>query len=124
MIKEKLIEAMGKLRNITITTTNAYTFYNMYLTKKVYFGCGVVKLSLEQEEILIKISELVLLKKLGLSENFPREILYARKSALGVGLLKPSTIITILTLKLYLGHMRKDDRIAWIIKINEENAHI
>ena len=49
----------------------------------------------------MKISELVLLKKLELSEKFPREILYARKSALGVGLLKPSTIITILTLKIY-----------------------
>ena len=60
----------------------------------------------------MNISEPVLLKKLGLSEKFPREILYARKSALGVGLLKPSTIITILTLKLYLEHMRNDDRIA------------
>ena len=72
----------------------------------------------------MKISEPVLLKKLGLSEKFPRKILYTRKSALRVGLLKPSTIITILILKLYLGYMRKDDRIAWIIKINEENTHI
>ena len=38
--------------------------------------------------------------------------------------MKLSTIIIILILKLYLGHMRKDDRIAWIIKINEENAYI
>ena len=34
MMKEKLIEAMGKLKNIMITTSNAYTFYNIYLTKQ------------------------------------------------------------------------------------------
>ena len=43
-MKEKLIEVMGKLINMIITTSNAYTFYNMYLTKKVYFGYRVIKL--------------------------------------------------------------------------------
>ena len=49
-------------------------------------------------------------------------MLYARKSALGVGLIKPSIIVLILSLKLYIGHVRAWDRIAKIIKINEENA--
>ena len=34
MMKEKLIEAIGKLKNMTIITSNAYTFYNIYLIKK------------------------------------------------------------------------------------------
>ena len=72
----------------------------------------------------MKISEIVLLVKLGLSEKFPRRIIYTRKSALGVGLLKPSTIVSFLALKLYLGHKRKSDRMSKIISINKENAFL
>ena len=72
----------------------------------------------------MKISKPVLLEKLGLSVKFLRKILYTRKTALGVGLMKPSKIIMILALKLYLGHMRNNNRIVNIIKINEENVQI
>ena len=44
MMKENLIEMMHKLKSITITSSNAYVFYNMYLIKKVYFRCGVISL--------------------------------------------------------------------------------
>ena len=64
----------------------------------------------------------MLLKKLGLSENFPRSVLYSRKTALGVGLLAPRTIVDSLALKLCLGHRRANDRIAMIVQINEDNA--
>ena len=70
----------------------------MYLITHVYFGCGIIKMSPQQELILMKISEPVLLQKLKLSEKFPREVLYARKIALGVGLMKPSTILSVLAL--------------------------
>ena len=60
----------------------------------------------------MRISELTLLKKLELSEKFPRNILYTKKSQLGVGIMKPSTIITVLALKLYLGYRRNEDEIA------------
>ena len=66
--------------------------------------------------------ETTILRKLGLSTKFPREVLYSRKSAMGIGLLKPSTIIAILAMKLYIGHKRANDRIANIIQINEEHA--
>jgi len=75
-----------------------------------------------QEKELMKISEPILLKKMGLSINFPRKLLYARKSALGVGLIKPSTMILILSMRLYAGHVRAGDRISNIIRINKENA--
>jgi len=120
-IKEKMRKVMDKLSNTLMSVANAYIFYNMYLIKQVYFGCEVVNLMPQQEEILQELSESTLLKKLGLSENFPRKILYSRKSELGVGILKPSTIITILALKLYLGHKRNEDRISNIIIINKMN---
>jgi len=69
----------------------------MYLIKQVYFSCGIIHLSPKKDKILREISEKVLLKKLGLSEHFPRDVLYSRRIALGVGIMK-------------------------IIKINKENA--
>ena len=72
----------------------------------------------------MKIYEPVLLVKLGLSEKFPRRMLHARKLALDVEIIKPSTIIAILAIKFYLGHKRSKDRIAQIIEINEENAYL
>ena len=98
MMKEKMEMAMWKLQNTPVTASNAYLFINMYLTTHVYFGCGIMKLSPKQEEILRKLSKPVLLRKLNLSVKFPREMLYARKSALGIGLMKPSTIVTALAL--------------------------
>ena len=59
-----------------------------------------------------KICKLVILKKFGLSEKFPCEILYTRKSALGVGLIAPRTIIDILALKLYIRNKRADNRVS------------
>ena len=123
-MKEKIIEAVFKLKNTKIVVPTAYLYYNMYLIKKVYFGCEIVHLTEQQEQELKRIYEPVLLKKLGLSENFPRSVLYSRKTALGVGLLAPRTIIDALALKLYLGHKRANDRIAKVTQINEDNARI
>ena len=54
---------MCKLKNMPILVVNSYVFYNMYLTKQVYFRCGIIKLIPQQEEILLKIYKPVLLKK-------------------------------------------------------------
>ena len=75
----------------------------------------MIKLTPSQEKVLMEISEKVLLKKMGLSEKFPRKMLHTRKSALGVGLIKPSTMVLILSLKLHVGHVRAQNRIARII---------
>ena len=81
----------------------------MYLTPK-------------QEKILQDISEKTILRKLGLSEKFLREVLYSRKSALGICLIKLSTIIVILALKLCIGYKRTSNRISNILQINKEQA--
>jgi len=121
-MKEKMRMAMGKLSNTPMLVANVYIFYNMYLIKQVYFGYGVVNLIPQQEEILQELSEKVILKKLGLGERFSRDVLYSRKMALGAGLMKPTTIIDMLALKLYIGYKRLNDRIAKIIRITEEDA--
>ena len=66
--------------------------------------------------------ELIILRKLKLSIKFPRKILYARKSALGVGLMAPSTIVGILAVRACVGHHRGQSRVSKIIQILEQKA--
>ena len=73
----------------------------------VFFGCGVIELNKKQEDELRRIYEQPMLIKLGLSRKYPRTALYSRKSALGIGLMKPNTIIAILKLKSYIGNKRR-----------------
>ena len=44
-----MIEAIAKLKNITITILVAHTFYNMYLLIKVYFEYGIMNITKVQE---------------------------------------------------------------------------
>ena len=124
MIVNKMKEVIGKLKNAVVMVSTASMYYNMYLYKKVYFGSRVLSLNQKQEDILKKIYEPVILKKMGLSEKFPRLMLYSRKTALGVGLMSPNTIISTLALKLYLGHNRSKSELSKVININEENARL
>ena len=112
--------AIAKLQNIVIASPLIYIFFNQYLIKSVYFSCGVIYINKVQKKELMKIYEVPILKKIGLSAKFPRQILYARKAALGVGIMKPSTIINTLAIKLYIGHQRKKSRLAIFMNINEE----
>ena len=121
---EKMKEAIYKLRNIEIAALVASLYYNAYLIKKVYFGSGVLSLSEKQEQELKRIYEPILLRKMKLSEKFPRNVLYSRKTALGVGLLAPRTIVDILSLKLYIGHQRMKSKVSEIFQINKDNARV
>ena len=51
-------------------------------------------------------------------------MLYSRKTALRVGLIAPRMIIDELSMKLYPGHRRADDKISKIIQIIEDNARV
>ena len=84
-MKEKIRETIYKLKSTIIVASTASLHYNIHLIKKVYFGCGVLSLMLKQEEELKKIYEPVALRKLELSKNFLRAVLYFQKTALGVG---------------------------------------
>ena len=52
-----------------------------------------------------------------MSRKYPRTALYSRKSALGVGLMLPSTLLAVLKLKLYIGNMRKLGNAAEAIQV-------
>ena len=56
-MKQKMKEAIAKLRNTTIATLVTYNFYNIYLLSKVYFGCGVMCLSPPQEKELMTMNQ-------------------------------------------------------------------
>ena len=122
MIVGKLKEAVRKLKNTKMITTTALMYYNAYLITNVYYGCRILNITSKQEEILKKIYKPIILQKLQLSIKFPRKILYARKSALGIGLMAPSTIIDSLALKAYVSHQRGESNISKIIQILEQNA--
>ena len=49
-----------------------------------------------------------------------REVLYARKTALGVGIVAPSTAIDTLALKLYVRNKRAKNRIIGLLSVIEE----
>ena len=66
----------------------------------------------------------MLLRKLGLSKNFPRHLLHSRKTVLGIGLLGPRTIVDVLALKLFFGHKRMNDKVTKLIQTNEDNARV
>ena len=84
----------------------------------------MLSLNPKQEQILKDINEPVILRKLKLSERFPRKVLHMRNSALGVGLIAPRTIVEVLALKLHVGHQRARSKVAKIIQINEDNARM
>ena len=103
IMKEKLIKAMIKLLNTKLYPYMVHIYFNVYMIKSVYFGCGVISLTTSQINELKKIYEEPILIKLGLTKKFPREVMYMSKDSLGLGLLTPETILAIQRLKLYFG---------------------
>ena len=107
VMRKKLDKSVTRFMNMDINAYQAAIYFNTYIITSVYFGCGIVKLSPKEEQELRRLYEAPMLMKLGFSRNFPRHTLYSRRSALGIGLMKPNTIIDMMKLKLYLGNKRK-----------------
>ena len=74
-------------------------YFNIYMLKSVFFRCGLVSLSEMEEDEMKRTCENPTLKKLGLSAKLPREVIYMRKTALGLKLMEPNTVLSILMLK-------------------------
>ena len=62
--------------------------------------------------------------KLQLGEKFPTAALYCRAKALGIGLMKPRTIIAAMEIRLYVGNMRANSPTSKIIKALQNNDMI
>jgi len=83
-------------------------------------GCGIVHFSTEETNKLEKICEIRMIKKLGLRQFFPRELLHAKKDALGAGLIEPQTAVDLLAIKLCIGNKRGENELRNIINMHED----
>ena len=83
-----------------------------------------MKISKQQDKELRRLYETTLAKKLRLGSNFPRAAMHSRKSAVGIGLIKPKTVIAILACKLNVGNVRAKTKIGKIIRMQEESLII
>ena len=70
--------------------------------------------------ILQKMYESTIAKKMNLRVIFPRVILYSRQNTLGLGLIRPKTIMVMLAYKLYIGNLREKTRNGKLIRYYEE----
>ena len=61
---------------------------------------------------------------MGLSEKFLRYVMYIDKAALGLGLMRPNTILVIQSLKLCVGYMRGNINASKLIRIEREKASV
>ena len=78
--------------------------FNMHVLNNVIFGCSGVHFNAKQTNELKRIYELPMIRKLGLRDNFPRELLHAQKSILVIGLIEPNIMIDMLAIPLYVGN--------------------
>ena len=124
VMRKKLHTSITKLMATDMNAHQAAVYYNVCMIKSVFFGCGVITISESQEKELKRLYKEPLLMKLRLSRNFPRVVLYSRKSALGVGIMVPLTIISLLKAKLYLSNIRVKCTTYQAISVQEEYQQI
>ena len=78
----------------------------------MFFRCGIISITKNQEKELRRIYEAPILSKLQLSEKLPCHVLYMCKTIGGIGLLKLSTVIVMVKVKQYIDNMRIQSNIA------------
>ena len=119
VMSERMRKSVVKLNNTVLYSNLTYLYFNAYLLKSIFFECRIVNLNEKQEKELQRIHEEMISIKLRLGQKFPRHVLYTRRNAIGIGLIKPNTTITMLTIKLFIRNSAKT-RIAQIVKIIDE----
>ena len=72
----------------------------MCMIRLVFFGCGIIDLSVKQEADLKKIYKISIAKRLELGEKFSRYLLYIWRLALGVELVKLGMYVAMAALRL------------------------
>ena len=120
MTRKKLANAIGNLVNAELTYQEAAICYNLCMLSSVYFGCGITSLTAKEEIELRKLCEEPMLRKFGLSSNFPRDVMHVSKEMLGLGLFLPSTMTATQGLRLHLGNKRIKSCAARIVRALEE----
>ena len=57
---------------------------NMHAGTYIFFGCGVINFNEKKLRELKRIYEITVIRKLGVGDKFPRKLLRAQKTVLGV----------------------------------------
>lgn len=118
-----MTDAVKKLTAYTIHPSEVRLFFYAYLIKSVFFGAGVIELSDSQCLELRWIYEGPVLQKMGLSEKFPRSLMYVDVRSMGLGFLTPTTIMHQLKLKLFVGYTRLRSDTYNLIAYLQETQH-
>ena len=119
-MQKKVNEAVVKLSAVEMNHHQAVMYYNIYMLTSVYFGSGIIELSEEQEKEIMKMTEPALLRKLGLSINFPRTVMYEAHNILGLGFMKPRIMIAAYMIKMPLGNMSLETNTSVLIQSLKE----
>ena len=115
-----MYKAIAKLNSTVMKPQLVYLYFNTYLIKKVFFRCRIIKLYKEQTRILQKMYGKIIIKKLGVEENFLRGVLYSRRNTVGYGLVKAETVLAMISMKLYVGNIRANTRNKDLNCLNKE----
>lgn len=89
------------------------------MVKSVFFRHCIIKLTEKECNELKRTCKTPILKKLNLSENYLRKMMYIDKKLLGLGLMRPKTTLATLNLKQYLGNMRSKINMLELFEVNE-----
>ena len=115
-----MIKSVKKLISTELQPYQYHIYFNMYLLKSIFFGCGIILITNNQEKELKRIYEAPILLKLELSKKLPYYVLYMCKTAGGIGLLKLLTAIVMAKVKQYVGNMKIQSNVAQNIKLNKD----
>ena len=85
-MREKLVVSMMKLLSTNINNFQTYMYFNMYMTRVVFFGYDSIDLLEKQNKDLRKVYENLISKRLDLGKKFLCKVLYSWRLVLGVGL--------------------------------------
>ena len=122
IMRKKVNEAVVKLSIVEMNYHQTVIYYNVYMLTSIYFRSRIIELDEKEEIELMRITEPALLRKMGLSVKFPRTVMYESQNILGMGFIKPSTMIAVQMIKMHVGNVRLETKMSVLIKsLNEYN---
>ena len=101
-----------------------HIYFNARILTNVRFGCGIVKFNKNQIKELKKIHELLMIRILGLGDNFPRWLLRVQKSSLGLVLIEPIMEIGMLAIKIFEENKILQGELSKVMVAHEELSFI
>ena len=74
-VERNMKSSIKKLTKVDMMLNQVHLCFNTCMLTNVFFGCGIVKFTKKQWDKLKKTYELLIVRKMGLGDNFPRKLL-------------------------------------------------